>query len=837
MLIISGGSFKLQLKKTKDTFAKGTEGSILQNLHIFRTIILILVFLFSKNIYGQLTIMGKVSDTTNHPLEFATILLSKDSSIIASTITDSMGLYHISNLPPQTCLLTVSHINAKDVVIHFSFKRDTVLNVILKGKYTSLKAITVYGQREFERKADRFIYTPNKYITEGNSAIDMMRHVPLIKYDEKSNAFSLIGKSGTVVYINNKKTEIPKEMLTEMLRAMPAENIKNVELITNPGSEYTANTTGGVININIKRQLYEGWLGTLSFATQQGPYNISILNSFINYRKGKIALQFSPSINSSYNYSTSESQLTYTNRTQNILYSRNYRSYWVFGNGLRMDYDIDKKNFLSYSGWFSAVSGKSNPSTIAQFSKIGQTYPDFTQSVRNSGKDFYIYNFGNVNYHRSIDSTGETYLDANIDYNQFFQQQRSDWSINDVNLDGTIKNDIGQYKNNLPQKFFNLSARLEYGKTLSHNTKLIVGGQLSSTAVDNDQKYYTLYQNDYILDNFQSLHYHYNEKYYAGFASLSKSFKEKWDVKVGLRFEGTNYSTKEEKVAISVDSNYINLYPNASFSYSLNQLNQFSLSYGRKIMRPNIELLFPGRTYFSQNYFSQNNPFLQPVLSDIVEFSYTLMSKYIFSLTYLNSANSYANFILPIIENDTAKLKRTFYNYGTSKSLNFVINIHQFIFKNFWEFNITPSYNYNKYNGTSIEVPVNIINHSFNLYFDNYIYISKKKQWTGFVTFRYGSPSKDVSGSRLNSISSVDLEVKKVIKKFTINLILSDVYNGSSKEKYNLFSNYLLSENRLNTNDYRRAFVFKVRYNFGNNRLSTTKNRASANDDIRQRIN
>ncbi len=117
-----------------------------------------------------------------------------------------MGHYYISNLPAQTYLFTVSYVNTKSWAISISLTSDTVINAILKEKYNALKAVTVYGQKEFERKADRFIYTPNKSIAEGNSAIDLMRYVPLIQYDEKTNAFSIIGKSGTTVYINNRKT-------------------------------------------------------------------------------------------------------------------------------------------------------------------------------------------------------------------------------------------------------------------------------------------------------------------------------------------------------------------------------------------------------------------------------------------------------------------------------------------------------------------------------------------------------------------------------------------------------------------------------------------------------
>ncbi|WP_207513689.1 TonB-dependent receptor domain-containing protein [Longitalea luteola] len=777
-----------------------------------------------------------IADSLNNPIQYATIIISKDTSIITRLISDDKGRYAVTNLPARAYRFTVSYANATDWVSSISLTGDTIINVILKDRYKILGAVAVHGQSEFERKADRYIYTPDKHVAEGNSAIDIMRHVPLVRYDEKSGAFSIIGKEGTTVYINNKKTEIPREMLTEMLRAMPATNIKNVELITNPGSEYAANTSGGVININIKCQLHEGWLGMLSFTTQQGPYNTSVANGYLNYRKGRVGLQFTPVISTNYNYSIVGSTMLFTDSTQHRLYTRNYRRYEVFGNGLKADYDLSKQSALSYNGWFSFVTGQSHPSTTTEFSKAQKDQVDSIQNLSGKGKDNYIYNFGNLNYHHKMDASGKTYLDANLDYNHFFQRRENSWNINEVDAQGKIVSHLGQYTNNLPQNFFNLSARLEYGKTFSKNIKFITGAQLSSTSIDNNQHYYTVSGDQYKLDNTQSLHYQYSERYYAGFVSLAKSLK-KWDAKLGLRAEGTNYSTKEVKTAISADSSYINLFPSLSLGYSPNKRNQFGLSYSRKIRRPNVELLFPGRTYYSQDYFSQNNPFLKPVIFNSTEFSYTLLNKYAFSVTYAQSSDQYANFILPIVEDGITKLKQSFYNYGNVKGLNVVLSIRQSLFKNFCDINITPSYNYSKYASKTPEIPVEVTNNSFDLYFNNNIYLSKKKKWTGFITFRYSGPATDISRERLNGISSLTLEVKKVVKAFSFNLIFSDVYNGSSKLNYRLYPNYLLLQNDLNGNVYNSSIACKIRYNFGNNKLRTVESRSSANDDIRNRVN
>jgi hypothetical protein len=165
-----------------------------------------------------------------------------------------------------------------------------------------------------------------------------------------------------------------------------------------------------------------------------------------------------------------------------------------------------------------------------------------------------------------------------------------------------------------------------------------------------------------------------------------------------------------------------------------------------------------------------------------------------------------------------------------------LINVHQNLIKDFLEFYFTPSYNYAKYIGTTIEVPVNITNNSFNLYWDNYIYISKKHKWTGFVTFRYFGPNTSISAKRLNGTSSLDLQIKKVINNFSASLILSDIYNGTSKVNQDYYANRLLFTNSYYGRAYNRTVNLTVRYSFGNKKLKGVKNRSSANEEIGKRL-
>lgn len=709
--------------------------------------------------------------------------------------------------------------------------------VLIVGDTSILLPEIVVKQAAIQRKADRFVYVPGKDITKGSNTLEMLKHVPLINYNDRTEDISIISKPGTVVYINNRKTDMPKEMILQMLRALPATDIKNIEIITNPGSEYNANTTGGIININLKRQSYEGWLGNMALQTVQSKYNTTILNGGINFRKGKLGLQFLPFFNRSFNYHTAYNVLDNIKGYTEQLNRERFRRYTVYGGGLNADYDINSKNFISIKTWNSIVYGKSINNVLTQYSSGVLTEADSALDSYIDGKDRYSYNFGNVNYHYNIGGSKGAWLDANFDYNHFFQRRKNNGYFQLLNNNTGAPENTVYYKNDLPQRFYNVSGRMEFGEMIRPNLKFSTGLQYSNTGVRNDLQYYNRAGTDYNFDTELSKKYDYSEKYWAAFINFNKEISKSWNVALGLRMEGTDYITEVKKMGIRADSSYMNLYPSLAVSFSPKPKHQFGYSISRKISRPNIELLFPGRTYNNPAYFTENNPFLAPSLTWNNELSYLFNSRFSFALSYMIAEQRYANFVVPVVESNVTKMKETYLNYGKEKGLNFVFNGNQPLFKGFWEVYLTTWFTVSHYTGSIAGVNMRVENRNFNFLYDNYIYLSKKKGWTGFVTFKYNGPTKDISGSVINSTTALDLELKKTYKKFTFYLIAGDVYNGSSFVKTNQFANYMLQGNYAETNTYNRSLLFKVRYNFGNRQLKTNKERKTANEEIRNRAN
>lgn len=89
---------------------------------------------------------------------------------------------------------------------------------------------------------------------------EMMGKVPLISVDGDGN-IEMNGTKKFLILQNGRKTAVTRNP-KEVLRSLPAEMVKSIEVITSPGARYDAEGIGGVINI-VMRSQYEGHLTTL----------------------------------------------------------------------------------------------------------------------------------------------------------------------------------------------------------------------------------------------------------------------------------------------------------------------------------------------------------------------------------------------------------------------------------------------------------------------------------------------------------------------------------------------------------------------------------------------
>jgi hypothetical protein len=248
--------------------------------------------------YSPARLFGKViAGKSKKGVEAASIQVfvqSKDSmnqakdSLIAGTLTRPNGDFSFYNLPlPDSFLVKITGIGLGEVARNMTFRGGQqksagyeldMGNIEIGESADVLGAVTVVAQRPaLQLGIDRKIFSVDKSLTSaGGTAIDVMRNIPTVTVDIEGNV-QLRG-TNPQIFVDGRPTILTLEQI-------PADDIERVELITNPSSKFDAASTGGIINVILKKNRKMGLNGIVSAGI--GTPDILTGSLSLNLRQGK----------------------------------------------------------------------------------------------------------------------------------------------------------------------------------------------------------------------------------------------------------------------------------------------------------------------------------------------------------------------------------------------------------------------------------------------------------------------------------------------------------------------------------------------------------------------
>lgn len=773
------------------------------------------------------SLKGTVIDSlTKKPADYMTIALKKDNIVIKTVVTEANGTFNFNKISFGKYTITAVAVgyNAKHVPVELSAKNNPadLGSISVAPQVNNLKEVAITADRPIiKQESDRISYDiqadpENKILT----ALDMMRKVPLLSVDGEDN-IKLKGSGNYKILINGKPSGMVSRNPADILKSMPASSIQKIEVITTPPAKYDSEGLAGIINIITNKKIDNGYNGSLNLR-MQGPVGGPGIGGFATIKEGKFGATVyggtgfwsSPATQRTTTRITTGDSPTTLFNDGNRKFNNNYR----YG-GTELSYEIDTLNLLNaelnpYGGY--------NKQTVTQFSRLfdGTKHTNYDLLSKNrfgwGGFD------ASFNYQHGFKDNKEHLLTFSYKYSNSRNPQE-----NNLNFSNRENFTDPNYIQNNVSRSLEQTMQVDYVHPVK---KLNIEGGLKGILRKNSSNFeyqsFNSATGAYETDPSRTNNFDNHQDVIGAYNSYSYALGS-WNLKAGVRAEGTIVKANFVSTGSNVNTNYFNVIPTASFSKKFKNSSSINFGFTQRIQRPDIETLNPFVDRSIPNIESTGNPNLKAVLSNNFDLTYSTFKKG--SITVGASYNFANNTIQQVsVYNEQDRTTRsTYLNIGKDKTLisNFNVN---YPISDKWNLTVSGNVGYKWIQGA---IDGSIVKNSG---FTGYAYMNTgykfEHGWKANGSFNISAPQVMLQGQSNTYVYCNFSGSKELIKdKLTLSAGISNPF--SKFRYYRLtteganFKQTYLGEN------YNRSWNVSLNWKFGQLKDAIKKNQRSINND------
>jgi ferric enterobactin receptor len=778
-------------------------------------------------------ISGVVQGPTNTPLEFATVILHRaaDSVVVKTEFSDAAGAFQLDAAPGRYLVSAMQVGFERRWTTPFELPAAGVVLpalVLRSNAATALQEVTVIGQKPlFEREADRTVVNvEGSTLAAGNTTLDVLARAPGVTVNNDNLA--LRGKQGLLVLIDGKRQPMSGAELADYLRSLPAEQVRSIELITNPPAKYDAQGGAGIIAINLKKDQRQGSNGTANLGYGRGVHGRFTTGLSTNYRRKKVNLF------GTYNYSDRRSysvltmlrsyyqQGEQTGASEQESYNRlqNQAHNWRTG----LDYSLTPRTVLGM-----AVSG-----LVRQGNNLGTNANTFygangsftSAAHSDSYRNVNTPNFtANLNFRHSFaDSSRSRELSGDANYaNYRTSRQQGLTTMTDGPLPAPTSL-IGDQTGKLTIQ----SAKVDYLHPLPGQRQLEMGAKASAVASDNDVLFTRTEGGQTSIDLNQTNRFRYEEYISAAYLSFAQTWP-KTKLQAGLRGEQTRATGRQDVGNEGFSRNYLQLFPSGSLTRTLSDKHTLAFSLSRRVDRPSYGQLNPFRIYLDATTYGSGNPDLVPQTSYNLEVTHTYRQKFSTGLSYSNTSHPIIDVVQPESATSSFIVSRPV-NLETQHYFALTLTAPLELRKGWNLYNNVVVY-YAQFAGSLAGTSLNKGRPAFTLSSNSTTVLPKG--WTLDLNASYQSREQygfiDASPS-----GQLTLGAQKSLwdRKGTFKLNVTDVLYTNISRGTSAYDNYV---ERFRQHGDSRVATLTFTYRFGNDKLAPARRRADGAEDEKRR--
>ena len=619
----------------------------------------------AQNKTASYQVSGQVTDKiSGDGVPYATVILKNDSIKVKKVeACNPSGQFSISLSAPGKYILSVSATGYKEFSMQVNVTElKTSLGKLSIDEGKEMKEVVVTAQKPLVKiDIDKIVYSmESDPEAQTNNALEMLRKVPLVTVDAEEN-ITVNGQSNFKVLVNGKSSSMMSTNFKDVLKSLPANTIKDIEVITNPSSKYEAEGVGGILNIITNRKTLGGYNGSVS----GGVNNRGSINGSV-YLAAKIKkLTFSARYyGSQFKQPQARSSTTseyFNNAEYYYSNSDGTSSYHGLSSGLsgEASYDIDSLNLISLSFWGYQGAYTSNDFNETRYMNTTNDITRWYTSSTNS-KNSYGSLSGSIDYQKTYKKP-----DKSLTFSYLLDNNPNTTKYNSI-INGLVNypsysqlsdNDAVGREQTFQVDYYDPLTKMHQ---VEGGVKFILRQNTSTSET---------YRNDTVkLTNGNDLDYN---QYILG-AYLGYVFKwKKLSTKTGLRLERTWNDGVSKTSGVNTDftNRLSNLVPYVTFSFMPKEGQTIKLSYTQRLSRPGIWYLNPYVNNIDSMNISYGNPSLKSEVSHSFELGYTYFTP---KLNF--SATSSASFVNNSIESiskvqPTGAIVTTYENIGKNERI------------------------------------------------------------------------------------------------------------------------------------------------------------------------
>jgi outer membrane receptor for ferrienterochelin and colicin len=439
--------------------------------------------------------------------------------------------------------------------------------------------IEVFGTRSDQAlKIDRRTYrVQDNPHTAQKDSVQLLRGLPAVTVSP-DDTIMLLGISGVTIQIDGRPVSNPNTIA--YLHTLHGSNIERIEIITNPSAQYSPLGTGGIINFVLRKKQREGVSGNISSeVTSRGHGNV---DASLKVKRGKWTYEFggggrvgTGSRSTYHKLRSTEAALreTPTINTED----GGGRSRGTEGEAsAKIAYDLDPKTNVSAK--MLAATARDTNTSHADFEGLTPDFQSFSQRQHFTTTASFL--LGELNFDHKGSKEGET-LGASLRlFDIPTQHEAGDADFSDG----------GAFSTDKRKHFTFVTGQADWQHPMGKGQILSLGGKWDYSRMS-ERYQFTSTGTDGLLGTAAADQFRGVENNLAAYATFQQPIGG-WTFMPGVRIERNSRritSAGHPNVRIT----HTDLFPTLHIDRSLNKSIDLTLSYSKRIDRPQLNDLRP----------------------------------------------------------------------------------------------------------------------------------------------------------------------------------------------------------------------------------------------------